>query len=39
MRKKWCEACKLNIPYTRADIVDHENSARHKQNNERMLRE
>ncbi|CAD8043294.1 unnamed protein product [Paramecium primaurelia] len=38
-RKKWCEVCKMLIPYTRAAIQDHENTAKHKKNKEYHLRD
>ncbi|CAD8053671.1 unnamed protein product [Paramecium sonneborni] len=38
-RKKWCEVCKMLIPYTRAAIQDHENTAKHKKNKEQHLKE
>ncbi|CAK74952.1 unnamed protein product (macronuclear) [Paramecium tetraurelia] len=38
-RKKWCEVCKMLIPYTRSAIQDHENTAKHKKNKEYHLRE
>lgn len=37
-RKKWCEVCKMLIPYTRAAIQDHERTAKHKKNKEIDLR-
>ena len=28
--KKWCECCKMMVPFNRAAIRDHEASSKHK---------
>lgn len=33
--KKWCPYCRVNIPYSRDAIRDHEDSRKHQLNKER----
>ena len=37
MYKKWCEYCKILIPFNRPAIRDHENTHIHKKNKEKHL--
>lgn len=36
--KKWCEFCRINLPYDKKAIEDHEATRRHIQNKQKHIK-
>lgn len=36
--KKWCEYCRINLPYNKKDIQEHEETRLHLQNKQRAIK-
>ena len=35
--KKWCEYCRINLPYSKKDIENHEATRQHLQNKQKAI--
>ncbi len=36
--KKWCEYCRINLPYSKKDIESHEATRTHLQNKQKAIK-